>query len=325
MARMSGEREEMPDSALKIIMALMEAAEEGRESLGYTELAKRLKGTVRSPRTLNIQLKRLADQGLIKRKVDTKSKPWPPRTSYFLTFDVLKQPERARRFLFAQSASHSFYYGQMKQSLLKPKDQAAWKLSLTSTNPESFLADLARKVGSFVLFMYLKDLEDFMSKIGTAAERGSPVADFSKLKKATAGMKPGELREIDKGVQVTEWPDALTQYLTNPETAEFDLTWSPLSEGTKAMLRDFNENFIATRGVHALANYLMVNGTRLQDLLEAFDSRFAKEDKVLSEAWKDPAQIVDFETGTKAYRSLLPGGKKGEALWRAYKETRTDE
>ncbi|MDG7010281.1 MAG: hypothetical protein JRM71_05745 [Nitrososphaerota archaeon] len=268
---------------------------------------------------MNKELHRLEKLGLIKHWVDIKSGNYPYPSTYSLTFDALKDPDIARPFLFASSVSNSFYYGQTKRSLVKPPiEQASPWLSLSRTAPETFLHELAHKIGSYVLFMYLKDLEDFMDRRAKEGERGVPVADLAKLEKATKGLKPGELKNLSKeNIQVTEGPGVLDQYVANPESGEFDLTRSPLSEKTRVMLRDFDENFITTMGVHSLLSYLHSKGTalKLSDLVKAFDSTFAKESKVLSEVWQSPAQIIDYETGKKAYSSLVPSSKKGEALW----------
>ncbi len=320
-----GLTEALPDSTRQIIMTL--AGEPEGKPLHYSEIARRTKEAIKSPRTLNKELDRLEKLGLVKRREEIREHRL--RTTYSLTFDALKNPEIARPFLFAGSVSRSFYFGQMKRSLIEkilappsPSETEAdrhvrqWS-ALSKTTPEAFLRELAHKIGSYVLFAYLKDLEDFMNKRAKEGERGTPIMDLAKLKKAEKGTKPGTLGDLSKeNVQVTEWPNVLRQYLTN-EKGEIDLEWTPLSPRTRTLLRDFDDSFITTMAVHSIISYALSKGTALKenDLTKAFDSMFAKESKVLSEVWQSPAQIIDYETGKKAYSSLVPSSKKGEALW----------
>lgn len=318
--------EALPDSARQIIMTL--AGEPDGKPLRYTEIARRTKEAIRSPRTVNKELDRLEKLGLVKRREEIREHRL--RVTYSLTFDALNNPDIARPFLFAGSVSKSFYFGQMKRPLIEkmatppstPETEAdrharQWS-ALSKTTSESFLRELAHKIGAYVLFMYLKDLEDFMDRRAKEGERGVSIMDLEKLKKATKGMKPGELKDLSKeNIQVTEGPGVLDQYVANPENGEFDLTRSPLSEKTKVMLRDFDENFITTMAVHSVVSYLRYKGValKLSDLIKAFDSTFTKESKVLAEVWRSPTQIIDYETGKKAYSSLVPSSKKGDALW----------
>jgi len=121
-------------------------------SLTWSEL---LEKTGLSKRTLAKRLDALQKQGLVKREVDVRADSYPHPVYYELTQGA-HDPNLVKAAFFAKAVSNSFGIDIWK-STYPLEEREKLKSSLS---PEEFLRDLSNKISSFVLFLYLKNLEE---------------------------------------------------------------------------------------------------------------------------------------------------------------------